>query len=142
MRVYYYYQFVYKLVYYNDKTSSANSALGASNRTPVGWQLMYRYWLASPAGFGRLASKRLQKRLFSAFLLTRLWKSRGISTGWDVQNAAIFASPKICPPFVPTPHRLCSAGKRVCKSLMLWSKRELSTEEAAFTIYYQFVYKL
>lgn len=30
VRVYYYYQFVYKLVYYNNKTNSANSAMTAT----------------------------------------------------------------------------------------------------------------
>lgn len=33
MRVYYYYQFVYKLVYYNNKTNSANPAATATGST-------------------------------------------------------------------------------------------------------------
>lgn len=87
--------------------------------------------LRAPAGqYGRPGS--------TPVVPTRLWKSRGISTGSDVQNTANPASHKNCPSFVQTSHKPCSAGKRVRKPLMLWSKPELSTEEAAFTIYYQF----
>ncbi len=146
LRVYYYYQSVYKLVYYNNKTSSANPAPTASTlktcRPPAWFATSWPTPSARIAPEAPLARKSPAKLFFSALLITRLWKSRCISTGSDVQNAAIPASFENCPRFVQTPHRLCSAGNRVCKSLMLWSKRELSTEEAAFTIYYQFVYKL
>ncbi|WP_379678397.1 hypothetical protein [Massilia consociata] len=69
-----------------------------------------------------------------------LWKSRCISTGPDVQNDAFPVHPKICPVNVQSAHTPCTAGKPVAKSLILWSKRELSTEVPAFTIYYQFLY--
>lgn len=155
VRVYYYYQFVYKLVYYNNKTENAATAFAArlEDQPPQSW-----FTHCMPLSRQRVlpthrpALSRHAKPFFSAgslvstvlrsFLPGLLWKSRGISTGPDVQNLVFPAGLKICPSFVQAPCKLCTAGKRVCKSLILWSKRELSTEGAAFTIYYQFVYKL
>ena len=72
----------------------------------------------------------------------RLWKSRCISTGADVQNVLFLGLSEICPSSVPTSHRLCSTGKWRLKSLILWSKQDLSTVNCSFTIYYQVVYIL
>jgi len=144
MLVYYYYQFVYKLVYYNNKTDNAHSPALMSkldNSSPAKTGL---HQFASPGKLNQFRSPNQLpnacKANFCRYSRSALWKSRGISTGSDVQNAAFFLPSEICPRFVQTSHKLCTAGKRARKSLMLWSKPELSTEALAFTIYYQFLY--
>lgn len=137
--VYYYYQFVYKLVYYNN---TENARLATRRFRPVLTLSSRIRWqhFAEPRTADRYRIfKRFAKRFSSAFLPVLpnpLWKSRGISTGPNVQNTVFSAEPENCPSSVQTPHTRCPAGKRDANSLILWSKRELSTEDLTFTIYY------
>ncbi|VXC25791.1 hypothetical protein MASSI9I_60076 [Massilia sp. 9I] len=147
MCVYYYYQFVYKLVYYNNKTNNASKlpSLPTRNVDKTDHRIQNRSLShhLEAAFHSRQLAELPAKLPFQHFLTARLWKSRGISTGSDVQNTAIPRLTEICPSFVQAPHKVCAAGKRDCKSLMLWSKRDLSTEELTFTIYYQiYIYVL
>lgn len=69
--------------------------------------------------------------------VNHLWKSRCISTGSDVQNKAFQDKTKICPTSMQARRNPCPGSKLRRKPLMLWSKRHLSTVNAAFTYYYQ-----
>jgi len=72
----------------------------------------------------------------------RMWKSRWISTGADVQNPLFFGKPDFYPRSVTSRRKVCQPGKMERKSLILWSKQRLSTVQWTFTITTNFVYIL
>jgi hypothetical protein len=64
----------------------------------------------------------------------RVWISRWISTGRDVQERLFFPQPKICPPAVPLQYPPFPATFFAAKQLINIDFFGLSTKKRAFTI--------
>jgi hypothetical protein len=147
MRVYYYYQFVYLLVYYNNKTDNAAKLPPYSSAKPQARISICQLDPAKrfpepPSTSHRHRQRRTRTRkpsakpFFGSNHHLRCGKVDVYPQGRIVQNPAISTCPGICPRSVQTSHTPYAAGKFTSNPLILWSKRELSTEELAFTIYY------
>lgn len=72
--------------------------------------------------------------------LARLWTSRWICTGSDVQKRPICRQAVFSPTSVQAGYNPCPASSRRCKPLILWRKIFLSTTTSSFTITTSFIY--
>lgn len=75
-------------------------------------------------------AERVQNRAFRA----RLWKSRCISTGSDVQKRVYWRQAVFSPTSMQGRYNPCPASSRCRKPLILWRKFFLSTTTSSFTI--------
>jgi len=92
----------------------------------------------------RLQARAVKRQPYKKIVLQtkRMWKSRCISTGADVQNTLFTDTPTSYPRSVSAKNTVFQPTKKSRKPLMLWSKQTLSTVNVAFTITINFVYIL